>query len=102
MNTAETNHSAVVLAPLIKTINQIATFYTTLPRPEEAKQMMLKHLIATWDPSMFEPLLNNLEALKQEQEREQEQYGRLSLFAAEVLELYRSESFLEINKRPAH
>ena len=95
MNTAEPNHSVVVLAPLIKTINQIATFYTILPRPEEAKQMMLKHLIANWDPSMFEPLIENLGHLKQE--REQEQYKRLSLFAAEVLELYRSESFLEIN-----
>lgn len=67
----------------------------TLPYLKEAKQMMLKHLIATWDPSMLEPLIENLGHLKQE--REQEQYKRLSLFAAEVLELYRSESFLEIN-----
>lgn len=88
MNTAETNHSAVVLAPLIKTINQIATFYTTLPRTEEAKQMMLKHLIATWEPSMFEPLMENLEVLKQEQNP----YGQLSPLAAEVLDLYLSDS----------
>ncbi len=83
-NTAEPNHSAVVLAPLLKTINQIASFYTTLPRPEEAKQMMLKHLIATWDPSMFEPLIENLDVLKQETEA----YGQLSPLAAEVLDLY--------------
>ena len=85
MNTAEPNNSAVVLEPLIKTINQIATFYTTLPRPEEAKQMMLKHLIATWDPSMFEPLIENLEVLKQEQNP----YGQLAPFAIEVLNTWK-------------
>lgn len=83
-NIAEPNNCAAVLAPLLKTINQIATFYATLPRPEEAQQMMLKHLIATWDPSMFEPLIANLDNLKHEGEA----YGQLSPFAAEVLDLY--------------
>lgn len=94
MNTLKHHESATALAPLLKTINQIARFYETLPNPKEAHQKMLKHLVAFWEPNMFLPLLEYLEQCPEGQN----QYGALSPFAAQVLKLY-SQTCLEPGKK---
>lgn len=40
MNKQQQDASATVLEPLLKTVNQIAQFYATLPNPEEANKKM--------------------------------------------------------------
>ncbi|MFV9473908.1 formate dehydrogenase subunit delta [Advenella sp. RU8] len=84
MNKQQQDASATVLEPLLKTVNQIAQFYATLPNPEEANKKMVKHLIAFWEPRMFTPLLDYLE----QHSTGKDKYGALSPFAAKALKTY--------------
>ena len=53
MNQVEHNDHTSLLGPLLKSINQIARFYETLPNTEDATKKMLAHLVSSWEPNMF-------------------------------------------------
>ena len=85
MNQVEHNDYTSLLGPLLKSINQIARFYETLPNTEDATKKMLAHLVSSWEPSMFLPLIEYCKNIAEEPKQE----GDISPLAFHVLKIYR-------------